>query len=493
MDQYIIGIDQSTQGTKALLFNAQGRLIGRSDIPHRQIINDKGWVSHDPSEVYDNTVKVVKKLIEENNVDKSEVVGIGISNQRETSVAWDRDTGEPVDHAIVWQCSRAKDICAQVEANGVAGEVFSRTGIQLSPFFPASKFAWLIQNSPGAGELAEEGRLCLGTVDAYLVFRLTGGRCHKTDYSNASRTQLFNLKTLSWDEEICGWFGVPTEALPEVTDSNGDFGETDLEGYFTHPVPIRGVMGDSHGALFGQGCHERGMVKSTYGTGSSIMMNIGPDMISSSHGIVTSLAWGIDGKVTYVLEGNINYSAAVIAWLQKDVELIESPVETAALAKLAAPEDKTYLVPAFSGLGAPYWDNDATASFCGMTRNTGKKELVRAALDCIAYQINDILSAMKKDTGIGITHLRVDGGATKNDYLMQFQSDIADVQVDVPDAEELSGIGAAYMAGIALGVFDPAEVFSGMNYHSYTASMDEATRAAKCAGWKKAVDTVLTK
>jgi glycerol kinase len=491
MEQYIIGIDQSTQGTKALLFDGKGGLLAREDIPHRQIVNEEGWVSHDAMEIYQNTVAVVKRLVEKSGVDKNLVAGIGISNQRETSVAWNRNTGLPVGDAVVWQCSRAKEICRLVEEMGVGEEIAARTGITLSPYFPASKFAWLLQNCPEVEKLDVPRELCLGTVDSWLVYKLTGGVQFRTDYSNASRTQLFHLDRLAWDEEICGWFGIPVSCLPTVTDSNGDFGTTDLEGFFERPVPIRGVLGDSHGALFGQGCHESGMVKATYGTGSSIMMNIGTAPVRSTHGIVTSLAWGIDGKVEYVLEGNINYTGAVITWLQKDLGLISSAAETEGLAYAANKADGTYLVPAFSGLGAPYWDNNAKATVSGMTRLTGKAELVRAGLDSIAYQITDVLRAMEQDAGIEIKELRVDGGPTRNRYLMQFQSDIAHMTVQVPNVEELSGVGAAYMAGIALGLYDREEVFGRIRREKYVPEMDSGLRSEKLAGWRDAVKKVL--
>ncbi len=488
---YILGIDQSTQGTKALIFDEKGSLICRADLPHRQIINEKGWVEHDPEEIYANTVQVVKNVIEKAGIDKGEIVGLGISNQRETSLAWNRD-GSPVYNAIVWQCGRAAEICDRIEKEGHAQMIGERTGIRLSPYFPAGKLAWIMENVEGAKKGAQDGDVFLGTVDAYLVYRLTGCKVRRTDYSNASRTQLFNIHTLAWDEEICDIFGIPVKALGEVTDSNGDFGETDFEGYFDRPIPIRGVLGDSHGALFGQGCLEPGMTKTTYGTGSSVMMNIGEKAAMSEHGVVTSLAWCMDGKVNYCFEGNINYTGAVITWLKDDLQLIGSAKETEALAFSASPEDHSYLVPAFTGFGAPYWDSDARAVISGMSRTTRKAEIVRDALDCIAYQITDIVKAMGEDAGIPIKELRVDGGPTGNRYLMQFQSDIAGIPVMVPPAEELSGMGAAYAAGIALGVYNKEELFSGVERKEYRPKMDRAIADEKYDGWKKAVSLALT-
>lgn len=489
-EKYIISIDQSTQGTKALLFDESGSLIKRTDHPHEQIINEKGWVSHNPSEIYANVIDVVTRLTED--IDRSKIVGVGISNQRETSLAWDKVTGEPLGNAIVWQCSRAVDICERVEKKGEAENIRRRTGMNLSPYFPASKIAWILEHVEGAREKAEKGEICHGTIDSWVVYKLTGGRSYKTDYSNASRTQLFNIFELKWDEEICGLFGIDPKNMAEVCDSDAYYGETDFEGLLDAPVPIHGVLGDSHGSLFGQGCLKPGMTKATYGTGSSIMMNIGEQPVLSTHGVVTSLAWSMGGKVNYVLEGNLNYTGAVITWLKDDLKLIESPGETGALAEQAVKEDSLYLVPAFSGLGAPYWDSRAAAAIVGMTRTTGKAEVVRAGVECIAYQITDIVKAMSEDAGVKVEELRVDGGPTKNTYLMQFQSDIADAVVQVPDSEELSGIGPAYAAGLALGVWDES-IFGKLNRVKYEPEMDGGIREKKYGGWKAAVDRILTK
>lgn len=489
-EQYIISIDQSTQGTKALLFNSAGSLIRRVDQAHRQIIDEKGWVSHDPMEIYQNIIAVTARLLEETQIDRDKVAGVGISNQRETSLAWNRITGEPVGLAVVWQCARAADLCDQVAAAGHGEKIRRKTGMNLSPYFPASKIAWILRNVEGARELSDAGKLCHGTIDSWVIYKLTGKASYKTDFSNASRTQLFNIFDLKWDEEICGIFGIDPKNLPEVCDSNSNFGETDFDGVLPHSVPIHGVLGDSHGALFGQGCLEPGMMKSTYGTGSSIMMNIGEIPVLSTHGVVTSLAWSIDGKVNYVLEGNLNYTGAVITWLKDDLKMIQSPEETQSLAEQAAADDPLYLVPAFSGLGAPYWDSRATAMLTGMTRTTGRAEVVRAGLECIAYQIQDVIEAMSEDSQVKVHELRVDGGPTKNAYLMQFQSDIAGIDVQVPDSDELSGMGPAFAAGMALGLWDQT-VFEKLNRKKYAPRMDAELRNKKYEGWKKAVEKVL--
>lgn len=482
----VLAIDQSTSGTKALLFDERGELLGRHDLPHEQKINSQGWVSHDPMEIYRNALAAVKALLEETGADPASIAALGISNQRETALVWDRDTGLPVADAVVWQCARAQGICDRVQNQGKL--VWQKTGLNLSPYFPAAKWAWLLENTP---DLAEKN-LCAGTIDAWLVYKLTGGKVFATDYSNASRTQLFNLTTLEWDEELCKLFGVPVEILPQVRFSDGDFGETDLEGLLSHPVPIRGVLGDSHGALFGQGCHKPGMIKATYGTGSSVMMHIGGKPVFSQQGVVTSLAWGMEGKVSYVLEGNINYTGAVTKWVVEDLGLLSSSKEAGPVAQQADPSDTTYLIPAFTGLGAPYWDSGAKGVLCGMSRTTGRAEIVKAAEECIAYQITDVIQAMGQEAGVEIGQLRVDGGPTKDRYLMQFQSDILGIPVAVPEREELSAMGAAFCAGIAAGVYSK-EIFQGVRRQNYAPQMEEETRQAKYAGWKQAVAMLLNR
>ena len=502
-EKYIISIDQSTQGTKALLFDSQGHIVQRADRQHKQIINDMGWVSHDPEEIYQNLLSAVAELLK--RIDRNNVVGVGISNQRETSIAWNRVSGKPYGLAIVWQCARAEKICERIAKTrfpdkgnetlistelDTADQIRQRTGLRLSPYFPAAKIAWILENVEGAKDAAQRGEICYGTMDSYLIFRLTGGLEYRTDYSNASRTQLFNIFELRWDSEICELFGIDPANLAEVCDSDSYFGETDFGGLLPQPVPIHAVLGDSHGALLGQGCLMEGMTKATYGTGSSIMMNIGDRPVLSSHGLVTSLAWKMNGKVNYVLEGNLNYTGAVITWLKDDLELIYSAEETESLAYRAVQDDCLYLVPAFSGLGAPYWDSQATAMLCGMSRTTHKAEVVRAALECIAYQITDILQAMSQDAKIEISELRVDGGPTRNTYLMQFQSNIADSVIRVPDAEELSAIGPAYAVGLQLGMWNE-QIFSQLKRKSFYSNMEESLRRKKYNGWKAAIKKLL--
>lgn len=489
--QFMIGIDQSTQGTKALLFDEAGRLIQRSDLPHAQLINSQGWVSHDLEEIYGNVIQSIKNLIQLSQIDKRNIAAIGISNQRETTGMWDKQSLKPYDMAIVWQCGRAEEITKEIAAEGCGEIIRGKTGIPLSPYFPASKMAWLLRRHPNLAKRAENGEICIGTIDSWLLHRLTKGAAFCTDYSNASRTQLFNIHTLQWDQELCHIFGIPRCALAQVKDSDACFGYTDLDGYLETEVPIRSMLGDSHAALFGQGCIQAGMIKATYGTGSSLMLNTGEKPVDSKHGVATSLAWSIGGRVSYVLEGNLNYTGAAVSWLKNDLGIITSAQETQALARAANQADTTYLVPAFTGLGAPYWQEDARAAFIGMTRITRREELVKATLECIGYQIADLLFAMEQDTGEVIGELRVDGGASRNEYLMQFQSDILQKRVLVLEEEELSGIGAAYLAGLSQGLYRMDELFAQRVYTSYQPVMQEAVRMQKYAGWKKAVGRVL--
>ncbi|WP_027406433.1 glycerol kinase GlpK [Anaerovibrio sp. RM50] len=493
MAKYILGIDQSTQGTKVLLFDEKGKAVCRVDKGHRQIVDERGWVEHDPEEIWNNLLEITKELLAETNVASKDIAAVGISNQRETSVAWNRESGKPVYNAIVWQCARGTAICQRLDKDGFGEKVKAHTGLALSPYFSAAKLAWIIENVGEAKSLMEEDKLAVGTMDSWLVYKLTNGKVHKTDYSNASRTELFNINTLKWDEEISNAFGIKASALPEVCDSNALYGTTDFGGLFDTAVPIHGVFGDSHAALYGQGCHLPGMIKATYGTGSSVMMNIGEKPITSQKGLVTSLAWSLDGKPEYVLEGNINYTGASITWLKDNVELIESAAETAALAKKANPADKTYFVPAFSGLGAPYWDSESTGLFTGITRVTGKSELVRAVVDSIAYQISDIATLMEEESGKTLKGLRVDGGPTRNDYLMQFQADILDRPVEVPDSEELSAMGAAYAAGISVGIYDNKKVFDEISRISYVSGMSQDRRNQLKSGWESAIGRTLAR
>jgi glycerol kinase len=459
-------------------------------LPHRQIIDERRWVEHDPHEVWKNLIGAVKGVLEKSGVKSGEISGAALSNQRETSIVWDKSTGRPLYNAIVWQCGRAEEICRRISANGAENLIKRATGINLSPYYSAGKMAWVLENVAEARQAADKGVLCCSTIDSWIVYMLTDGKAIKTDYSNASRSQLLNIHKLEWDEDVCSLFGINVGYLPELADSNDLFGYTDFGGTLDRKVPLHGVMGDSHGALYAQGCHEKGAVKATYGTGSSVMMNTG-ETPAESGDIVTSLAWRLGGKVNYVLEGNINYTGAVIKWLEEDLGLISSSKEAEPLARRAKHVPGLYLVPAFSGLGAPYWDGNARAAVIGMDRGCGKAEIVKAAEDCIVYQITDIIRLMEREIKEPIKTLRVDGGPTRDAYLMQFQADMADAEVRVPKFEELSGMGPAYAAGIALGIYDADKIFKRTPAASYVPSMTKEERETLYSGWREAVGRVL--
>lgn len=478
--KYVLSIDQSTQGTKALLLDEEGKIIKRADLKHAQLINELGYVSHNPLEIYDNTVKVIKKVIEEAQINKKDVTCIGISNQRETTLMWDKD-GKPYADAVVWQCSRAKDIAERYVDK--ANLIYKISGLPLSPYFPACKMKWLAEN-------VEHGECLYGTVDSWLIYKLTKGKSFKTDTTNASRTQLYDLEKGEWSKELCELFDINIESLPEICDCDDLFGYTDVEGYFEKAVPITGVMGDSHAALFGQGCHNRGQVKVTLGTGSSIMMNIGEKLKLSKNGLTTSIAYSRKGVRNFAFEGNINYAGAVITWLE-EIGLIESVKDLEGMIEKASATDETILVPAFSGLSAPYWKNDARAMFYGMSRTTGSNELVKATVDSIAYQITDILHAMASDSSINIAQVKADGGPSRNKYLMQFLSETARTNVSVSEKEELSAIGAACMAGISFGVYDENRLFANQKYTNYTYQMKVADWAKIMQRWYHALNVVL--
>lgn len=491
MKSYILGIDQSTQGTKVLLFDEAGTICYKAAKSHKQYIDEKGWVEHDSDEIWRHLKDLIRDMLDKTEINGKAIKAVGISNQRETAMAWHRQTGKPVYRAIVWQCARGAAICEELRRKGLDSLIKNTTGLPLSPYFSAAKLAWILRRVEGAKELMDEGNLCMGTMDSWLVYCMTKGQVFRTDFSNASRTQLFDIGRLTWSDDVCRAFGIDRRALPEVTDSNGFYGKTDFDGILPEAIPIHAVFGDSHAALFGQACHHPGMAKATYGTGSSVMMNIGDKPVYSQHGLVTSLAWSLSGKATYVLEGNINYTGAAITWLKDDLQLIRSPEETMALAQAANPKDRSYFVPAFTGLGAPYWESQVTGLYTGVTRVTGKKEMVRAVLDAIAYQINDVTTLMQKESGYKLPSLRVDGGPTKNAYLMQFQTDLIGCPVDVPEAAELSAIGAAYAAGLAVGLYDKDALFKDMKGISYEPAMAGDRRRESIGGWQKAISQTL--
>jgi glycerol kinase len=484
---YIVSVDQSTVGTKAMVWDERGRLLGREDLPHRQIKNEKGWVSHDPEEIYRNTVAGVKKVLEKAALSPGEVSVIGVSNQRETSVVWHRETGKAFCDAVVWQCGRAAEFIKGISYPGFAEKVRALTGLTLSPYFSAAKFGWVIARYPEAEEALKHGVLCCGTIDSWLVFKMTGGGSFKTDFSNASRTQLLDLDTLTWNGELVNDFGLKTGCLPEICMSDACFGETTLEGLFKKPVPIHGVLADSSASLFGNQCRDPGTAKVTYGTGSSIMVNTGTIRPSPGAGVVASLAWGMDGRVDYALEGNINYSGAIIKWLVEELELIASPGEAGTIAASLPGTGGVYLVPAFSGLGAPWFDDSARAAIVGMNRGTGKAQIVRAAEESIAYQIKDVIRAINASTGRPLSQLMADGGGTADPFLMQFQADILGIGLRVSGLKELSGAGAAYCAALGAGFSSREALFSEAESRLVRPRMESAEAERLYGGWRNAL------
>ncbi|MBN1925827.1 MAG: glycerol kinase GlpK [Prolixibacteraceae bacterium] len=485
--KYILSIDQSTSATKALLFNHNGNLIDRATIAHQQFYPFPGFVEHDPVEIFSNALEGIKQVVGKNRIAPNELASIAITNQRETAMIWDKTTGKPVAKAAVWQCQRGADYCNTLKAEGHSETIAQKTGLIIDPYFSASKLHWIMNNLPGLKERALKGDLLLGTMDTWLLWKFTGGKVHATDYSNACRTMLFNINTLQWDEELINIFSLEKSMFPEVKFSDEIFGYTEPEFFAGVQVPVSGLLGDSHAALFGQNCFEQGMGKATYGTGSSIMLNIGENLLCSPEGLVTSIGYGLNKKVFYVFEGNIHCTGDTINWLKNDLQLINDFSEVEELIKTVDNSNGVYFVPAFVGLGAPYWDNNARACISGMPRNTTKAHVVRAALESIAYQIKDLIILMEGE--IKLQELRVDGGPTKNNFLMQFQADILGRKVNRSEIEEVSAIGSAYMAGLATGFWkDTDEIKSLRNKGSiFEPEMDILTAAELYKGWDKAV------
>lgn len=492
--EYILAIDQSTSGTKALLVDAKGKIIAKSAVGHQQHYPELGWVEHDPIEIYENVKAMTKEVVGTSSLSHAEIKALAITNQRETVVVWDKETGVPVYNAIVWQCRRTSDICKELKDLGLEGVIKDKTGLTLDPYFSATKVKWILDTIPGVRERAEKGELLLGTIDSWLIWKLTAGNVHATDYTNASRTLLYNIHTLEWDTELLSIFQIPQSMLPVVKSSNELFGFTNDYDFSVADLPISGVIGDSQGALFGQKCFEKGMAKATYGTGTSVLMNTG-EMVKGENGLVTSIAWGIDGEISYALEGIIHSTGDTIKWLRENLELIHDVNEVESLARSVSDNEGVYLVPAFVGLGAPYWNSFARAAIMGINRNTGKAHFVRAALESIAYQVKDAVELMQSESTISIKELRVDGGATANGFLMQFQSDMLGAKVVVSNVAELSSMGSVYLAGLAVGIWNSVEEISRLNQENelYQPAMKHDTRDKYYHGWKQTVNSVLVR
>jgi glycerol kinase len=493
MSNYILSIDQSTSATKAVLFNNIAQFVARANAEHKQYYPKPGWVEHDPEEIFSNTLKVIAEVITQAGISKEEVQCISISNQRETVVVWDRVTGKPVCNAVVWQCLRGETKCNELKAQGHEQMIHQRTGLIVDPYFSASGVHWIINSSPDIKQKAVAGQLACGTIDSWLVWKFTNGKTHTTDYSNASRTLLLNLHSMQWDVEICQLFDIPLNMLPELKHSDEVFGMTNAGGFFTKEIPISGILGDSHAALFGQRCYHNGLSKVTYGTGSSVMMNIGPKPLEAPAGLVTSVGYSIKGKTDFVFEGNIHSTGATIKWLVDMLGIMSSSKESEILAASVISTEGVYFVPAFAGLGAPYWDNQARANISGIHGGTTKAHIVRAGLEAIAYQVKDLLDLMAQKAGIDLTEIRVDGGPTRNHFLMQFQSDMLNAPITVSDIEEASALGAALAGGMGVGLWkDLGELESLYTSHDKVKpDMKEIQRKELYNGWVRAVNTLV--
>lgn len=487
---YIIAVDQSTSASKVMLFDSKAALIKRLSFPHKQYYPQEGFIEHDAVEIFDNVVSGLKEIVSLTKAENSEIAGIAITNQRETSLIWDRTTGLPVCNAAVWQCQRGTGFCEQLKSEGYNDTIRKKTGLIIDPYFSASKLRWIIKNVPDAERKAKAGDLLLGTMDSWLLWKLTGGKVHATDYTNACRTMLFNINTLEWDPELIELFGLHKNMFPEVCFSDQVFGYTSPEIGFESPLPIGGLTGDSHGAFFGQNCFEPGMAKATYGTGSSIMMNIGNRPLNPPGGLVTSIGFGCSKRINYVFEGNIHCTGDTLNWLKNEIGLISDAAETEPLAISVKDNNGVYLVPAFVGLGAPYWDNQARASISGMPRNTIKAHIVRAALESIAYQVKDLVDLMDGQGQIRFKQLNVDGGATRNNFLMQFQSDLIGSRVIRSGIEEISALGSVFLAGLAFGFWENLEEIKTLRQTEkvFESAMPAADSEKLYNGWKKAVE-----
>jgi len=492
MKNYIISIDQSTAGTKAILFNDKCDLLYRSTINHKQYYPQSGWVEHDAEEIYENMLGTVKEVIESGKIEPGGTCSIAITNQRETTVVWNKETGKPVYRAIVWQCQRGTDICNRLISQGYTETIKSKSGLIIDPYFSASGIQWILDNVENARTWVNEGKLLAGTIDSWLLWKLTGGKVHATDYTNASRTLLFNIHTLDWDDELLSLFTIPRSMMAEVKPCDSLFGESTFEGLFSQPVVIAGILGDSHGALAGQMCFDTGMGKCTYGTGSSVMVNIGKQPVKASDGLVTSVGFAACGKVYYAFEGNIHCTGATIKWLEDKLNLIDCPSEVENIAISIPDNGGVYFVPAFAGLGAPWWNHQAKALIYGMDLGTDKAHIVRAALEAIAYQVKDLVGLMTKQAGISLKELRVDGGPTKNTFLMQFQSDILDAIINRSNIEEASALGAVVMNGLARGIWKSLEEVALLRQTQqiFSPVMGNNTREQLYSGWLNALGMI---
>ncbi|GAA4647749.1 glycerol kinase GlpK [Kistimonas scapharcae] len=485
--RYIVALDQGTTSSRSIIFDHDAQIVGISQREFTQIYPRAGWVEHDPMEIWATQNATLTEVLDKAGIGVEEVAAIGITNQRETTVVWDRHTGKPIYNAIVWQCRRTAEICESLKKQGMEDYVRENTGLVLDPYFSGTKIRWILDNVDGAREKAEKGDLLFGTVDTWLVWKLTNGRTHVTDYTNASRTMLFNIKTLEWDETLLEALQIPRSMLPEVKSCSEIYGKTTLRNNIS--VPIAGIAGDQQAALFGQQCYEKGMAKNTYGTGCFMLMNTGETPVPSSHGLLTTIAYGLNGKVNYALEGSVFMGGASIQWLRDEMGLVRDSADSEYFASKVDDANGVYMVPAFTGLGAPYWDAHARGTIVGLTRGANRNHIIRATLEAIAYQSRDVLDAMQQDAGIELHQLRVDGGASANEFLMQFQADMLGVDVVRSGITETTAAGAACLAGLAVGFWDSVDAFKqkASDASIFTASMPAEEVEQRYKGWQKAL------
>ncbi len=490
MAKYVMALDAGTTSNRCILFNEKGEMCSVAQKEFTQYFPQPGWVEHDANEIWQTQLSVARAAMKKIDAKYEDIAAIGITNQRETVIVWDRETGQPIHHAIVWQCRRTADFAEQMKGKipGIVEKFQQKTGLKFDPYFSGTKIRWILDNVEGARERAEKGELCFGTVDSWLIYKLTKGKIHVTDYSNASRTLLFNINTLEWDDELCQILEIPKSMLPEVKPSSFIYGESDPE-FFGGPIRIAGAAGDQQAALFGQTCYQEGEAKNTYGTGCFMLMNTGEKPIFSKNDLLTTIAWGLDGKVTYALEGSVYVAGAAIQWLRDELKIVDSSPDSEYFATRVKDTNGCYVVPAFTGLGAPYWDPYARGAITGLTRGVNKYHLIRATLESLAYQTYDVLHAMELDSGKHLTALKVDGGASNNNFLMQFQSDIINTDVLRPSCVETTAMGAAYLAGLAVGYWKSKEdVIKNWSVdREFKPEMTNADRTTALKGWTKAV------
>lgn len=491
--KYIMALDQGTTSSRAILFDKEGNIVATSQKEFTQFYPKVGWVEHNPMEIWGSQSGVMREVLETNSIRPEEVCAIGITNQRETTIVWEKSTGKPIYNAIVWQCRRTSEICDELKEKGYEKLIKDKTGLILDAYFSATKIKWILDNVEGAREKAENGELLFGTVDTWLIWNLTRGKVHVTDYTNAARTMLYNIKELKWDDEILEILDIPKSMLPDVKPSSYIYGHTDEGMLSGAQIPIAGCAGDQQAALFGQTCFEEGSAKNTYGTGCFMLMNTGENIVESKHGLLTTIAWGVDGKVEYALEGSIFIGGASIQWLRDELRVLYDAKQSEFYANSVKDTNGVYVVPAFAGLGAPYWDMYARGAIMGLTRGANRAHLVRATLESIAYQVKDVLNAMQEDSGLKLKDLRVDGGASSNNFLMQFQSDILDVNIDRPKVVETTALGAAYLAGLAVEFYNNKDEIkkSWIIDREFIPNMSDDKRNLLYKGWKKAVSRSL--